>query len=101
MGTDVAMRYGIYANAVYNYKDPLPITSDNLLYTTSYNLLNAKVGIQRSIVKHFDIDAFFGIDNITNTQFPYMVFINQLPDAYLPAPLKANYYGGIKVKYNL
>ena len=25
---------------------------------------------------------------------------NQLPDAYLPAPYKANYFGGINFKYN-
>ncbi|HEX8459959.1 MAG TPA: TonB-dependent receptor, partial [Segetibacter sp.] len=99
-GVDLAMKYGIYANITYLYKDKMPITSDNLLYTTSYNLLNGKIGINRSISKHFNIDAFFGIDNITNTQFPYMIFVNQLPDAYLPAPLKANYYGGVNLKYN-
>ncbi|MEI9957150.1 MAG: hypothetical protein WDM90_12810 [Ferruginibacter sp.] len=44
--------------------------------------------------KHFDIDAFFGVNNITNTQYPMMVFINQLPDAYMAGPLKANVYGG-------
>jgi iron complex outermembrane receptor protein len=101
LGVDLSMRYGFYANAMYSYKDAFPITSDNLFYTTSYNLLNAKIGIQRSVTKCFDIDVFLGIDNITNTQFPYMVFINQLPDAYLPAPLKANYYGGLRIKYIL
>jgi len=100
IGADFLMKYGIYANIIYQYKDPMPITSDGLLFTTSYNLLNGKVGINRSLSKHFDVDAFFGIDNITNTQFPYMVFVNQIPDAYLPAPLKANYYGGINLKYS-
>lgn len=99
-GLDIAMKFGLYANVTYMYKDQMPITSDNLYYTTSYNLLNAKAGIQRSLSKHFDVDASFGVDNITNTQFPYMVFVNQLPDAYLPAPLKANYYGALSVKYN-
>jgi iron complex outermembrane receptor protein len=28
-----------------------------------------------------------------------MVFVNQLPDAYVAAPLKANYFGGATVKY--
>jgi iron complex outermembrane receptor protein len=100
MGIDLAMKHGIYANVTYMYKDKMPITSDELLYTTSYNLLNAKIGINHSLSKHFDVDVYFGTDNITNTQFPYMVFVNQIPDAYLPAPLKANYYGGINLKYN-
>jgi iron complex outermembrane receptor protein len=100
LGFDIAMQYGLYGSASYLYKDRMPITSDGALYTTSYNLLNAKVGIKQTISPHFDVDTFFGIDNITNTQFPYMVFVNQLPDAYLPAPLKANYYGGLNLKYN-
>jgi iron complex outermembrane recepter protein len=49
---------------------------------------------------HFDADLYFGINNITGTQYYYMVFVNQLPDAYLPAPNKANYFGGINLKYN-
>jgi iron complex outermembrane receptor protein len=101
LGVDVAAQYGIYANAVYSYKDGMPITSDGLNYTTSYNLLNAKLGIARSLSKHFDVDAFIGVNNIMNTRYAYMVFVNQLPDAYLPAPGKANCFGGIDLKYNL
>jgi iron complex outermembrane receptor protein len=68
--------------------------------TTSFNLLNAKLGFRRSLSPHFDVDAFLGVNNITGTQYYYMVFVNQLPDAYLPAPNKANYFGGINLKYN-
>lgn len=100
LGIDIFAVAGIYANVVYQYKDPMPITSDNLNMTTSYNLLNAKLGIQRSLGRHFDIDAYFGVNNITGTQYPFMVFVNQLPDAYLPAPLKANYFGGLNLRYN-
>jgi iron complex outermembrane receptor protein len=100
LGVDVQAAPGIYANIIYSYKDGMPISSDGLNNTTSYNLLNAKLGIQRSLSAHFDVDAFFGVNNITGTQYPLMVFVNQLPDAYLPAPDKANYFGGINIKYN-
>jgi len=100
IGVDILAAAGIYANVVWSYKDEMPITSDNLFRTDSYNILNAKVGIRRSISKHFDLDAYFGCNNITGTQYPLMVFVNQLPDAYLPAPLKANYFGGLNFKYN-
>jgi iron complex outermembrane receptor protein len=66
----------------------------------AYSLLNAKLGIRRSLSSKFDLDAFVGANNITGTQYPYMVFINQLPDAYLPAPYKANYFGGVNLKFN-
>ena len=100
IGVDFLAAAGIYANVVWSYKDAMPITSDNQFRTDSYNILNAKLGIRRSISTHFDLDAYFGCNNITGTQYPLMVFVNQLPDAYLPAPLKANYFGGLNLKYN-
>jgi iron complex outermembrane recepter protein len=98
-GFDIITKAGIYVNATYMYRDKMPIMSDASVYTTSYNLLNAKVGYQHSIATHFDVDAFLGAQNITNTQYPLMVFVNQLPDAYLPATLYASFYGGINLKY--
>lgn len=82
------------------YKDAVPITSDNKVVATSYNLLNAKIGIRQQLLSRIDMDAYFGINNITNTQYPMMVFVNQLPDAYVPAPLKAVYFGGLNIRYH-
>jgi len=100
IGLDLAANCGLYANVIYSHKDAFPITSDGLNKTSSYHLLNAKIGFQHSISRHFDINLYFGVDNITNTQYPIFVFVNQLPDAYLPGPLNATYYGGINLKYN-
>lgn len=99
-GVDVATKVGLYMNVTYMYKDGFPITSDGLNKTTSYSLLNAKIGFARSLGRHFDIDASFGASNITNTKYPIMVFINQLPDAYIAAPRNANCFGSLKLKYN-
>jgi iron complex outermembrane receptor protein len=100
LGIDITTKPGLYANMNYLYKDGMPISSDGLNKTTSYSLLNAKLGFQKSWCSHFDTDVFFGVNNITGTQYAYMVFVNQLPDAYLPAPYKANYFGGVNLKYN-
>jgi iron complex outermembrane receptor protein len=100
VGFDLMTKLGIYANAYYSYRDPMIFTSDGLNKTESYNLVNGKLGVRRSLGYHFDVDAYFGVNNITGTQYYYMVFVNQLPDAYLPAPYKANYFGGINLKYN-
>ncbi len=98
-GLDLEMKYGIYFNVNYNYRDAMPFTSDNLNKTKAYSLLNSKIGVHYLVAKHFDVDVFFGANNITNTQYYYMVFLNQLPDAYLPAPNKINYFGGINFKF--
>ncbi len=99
IGLDVMTRIGLYGNLFYNYRDKQPITSLNDLYTKSYNLLNGKIGIQRSITKHIAADLYFGAQNITNTKYYLMVFVNQIPDAYMPAPRYSNVFGGINVKY--
>lgn len=101
-GVDVNTLPGVYANAYYSYKGDVYITSDNdeAIKAKHFGLLNAKLGLRRSLSNHFDMDAFFGVNNITGTQYYNMVFVNQIPDAYLPAPLKAVYFGGVNLKYN-
>ena len=99
MGVDLGLAAGFYANATYTYRDGVPITSLNDVYAKSYNLVNAKIGLRRNLGAHFDIDVYAGAGNLTNTKYYLMVFANQLPDAYLPAPRHTNYYGGINLKY--
>ena len=99
IGLDIVTKPGLYANLVYNYRDKQPITSLNDLYTKSYNLLNGKIGLQKSLSRHISLDAYFGATNITNTKYYLMVFVNQIPDAYMPAPRYANVFGGANVKW--
>ena len=101
IGVDLQMKWGLYANASFNHRDGMPITSDNEYNTPAYNLLNAKLGIHRTVCKHFNVNAFAGANNITGTQYYYMVFLNQLPDAYLPAPDKITCYGGVELTYEI
>ncbi len=100
LGLDIMTRPGLYGNLVYSYKDGMPITSDGNNFAGSYMLLNAKLGFRKSVSDHVDLDFFFGLNNITGIQYPLMVFVNQLPDAYLPGPDKANYFGGIHFNYH-
>ena len=100
VGFDIATNPGIYANMIYMYKDAFPITSDNLSNTSAYGLLNAKIGYEGTLSRHFDLNAYFGVNNITAKKYPIAVFINQLPDAYLVGPVNANYFGGINLNYN-
>ncbi len=98
-GVDFQLLGGVYGNVVYNYKDPVYITLDGANRSSSYNLLNAKLGVKQSFSR-FDLDVHFGINNITGVQYYYMIFVNQLPDAYLPAPRNPMYFGGLKLTYN-
>jgi len=99
IGVDFSTAYGFYGNVVYTYRDAMPITSDGVLNTHEYSLLNAKLGWQQNLSRHFSLDVIAGAENLTGTQHYYMVFINQLPDAYIPAPKKTNFFGGLSLKY--
>ena len=98
-GVDASALIGFYANVNYSYRDGMYFTSDQVNKTESFNLLNGKIGFRRTFMDHLGLDVYFGANNITNTHYYYMVFLNQLPDAYLPAPNKINYFGGINLKY--
>ncbi|HUS00837.1 MAG TPA: TonB-dependent receptor [Chitinophagaceae bacterium] len=103
-GLDIQAAYGLYGNVTYAYRDDMTVTSNGLVngvpfHTPSYSLLNAKIGLQQTLSSHFDLDVYFGVNNITSIQYPIKIFVNQLPDAFVPGPAKANYFGGVKVKY--
>ena len=112
-GVDVATRFGLYANLIHIYKDGVAIGTTRTsasgvnpkvfatYYASSYNLLNGKIGFKRNLSSHFFMDLFLGVNNITSVQYPIMIFVNQLPDAYIPASPKAVVYGGLNLKYNL
>lgn len=107
IGIDVSFKNGLYGNIYHLYKDGFnigyeTISAINYLRTaTSYALLNAKIGYKTLIGKHFAGDVNIGMENLTKAQYPLMVFVNQLPDAYMPAPLNGNIFGGISISYIL
>ncbi len=97
-GIDFQTQSGLYGNVIYNYRDPVAFTSDGENVADNYNLLNAKVGYRASW-KKFQLDAYVGANNLTGTQYYYMLFLNQLNDAYIPAPLNTVVYGGVTLSY--
>lgn len=103
VGFDGTMKNGLYFNLSDVYRDGVNIGFEGsaLRKAGSYNLVNGKLGFRKSLSSHFDMDIFFGANNIGGTQYPIMIFVNQIPDAYMPAPKNAVVYGGINLKYNL
>ncbi|SMO38699.1 TonB-dependent receptor [Solitalea koreensis] len=101
LGVDAVTNHGVYGNVNFNHRDAMPITSDGLNETKAFSLSNAKVGYQHTFLKQLGVDVFFGANNITGNQYYNMVFVNQMPDAFIPGPGKINYFGGINLKYTL
>jgi len=99
-GIDVTTHPGLYISMIYSYRGDVFITSDGANKSSSYNLLNGKIGFHRNIIKRLEADASLGLNNIGKVQYPLMIFVNQLPDAYLPAPLNTVVFGALELKYN-
>lgn len=98
-GIDFMLGFGFYGNVTYSYRDAMYFTSDNLNETHGFSLLNSKIGFRKTIFTHLTADGFLGAINISGTKYYTMVFINQLPDAYIPASKEINYFGGLNLKY--
>ncbi len=98
-GVDFVSNQGLYGNITYLFRDSMPFTPDGLNTAHSYSLLNSKLGYRRTLSDHFDVDVYFGVNNMTGVQYYQMVFVNQLPDAFLPAAKDTNYFGGVNLKY--
>ncbi|HMK04333.1 MAG TPA: TonB-dependent receptor plug domain-containing protein [Ferruginibacter sp.] len=111
VGFDLNTKPGLYANLTWFYKDDVTVTSNGTAtggvpsasnpdyHAGSYSLLNTKLGFRHSFAGHFDIDAYLGVNNITNTKYPIMIFVNQIPDAFIAGPKNANVFGGLNLKY--
>lgn len=97
-GVDLSTKPGFYVSMYYNYRSSMPFTSDGLHEANGYQLLNSKLGFKKSI-RHFEFDLYVAANNITGSQYYNMVFVNQLPDAYIPAPNEINFFGGVNLKY--
>ena len=110
VGFDFSTKAGMYGTFSFLHRDGINMGLEKtsnapktfvLRTADGYNLLNGKIGYKKQWGKRIDSDWYFGINNITGTKYPLMVFVNQLPDAYLPAPPKAVIYGGVSLHYNI
>ncbi len=59
----------------YSYRDKMYYTSDNVNETGINQLLNAKIGFARVFAEHISLDAYFGVNNLTQNQNYAMVFV--------------------------
>ncbi|MBL0234438.1 MAG: TonB-dependent receptor [Chitinophagaceae bacterium] len=110
IGIDAAMKCGAYISISTVHKDGFAYAMEKVSnspktfavrYTEAYDLINLKLGYRRDLGKRWNIDASFGVNNLSGEKYPLMVFINQLPDAFIPAPPNAVLFGGINLKYSL
>lgn len=103
-GIDLETKSGIYFYGNYFYSDRLPLNDGNTAYNSAYQVLNAKVGYKKLLVKFLEVNVYAGFDNITNENYSSIVSLNAVgyggaqPPYFNPSP-KRNGYAGLNIKY--
>ena len=105
-GLQMQWRNGLYWNTTHQYVGSIPLTDGNTLSSTSYNLLNSKIGYSKQLSHTFSIGLDLGINNITNTKYAQSVLINarsfggREPRYFYPGNNR-NFYGSLLLNYRL
>ncbi|MDR6781749.1 iron complex outermembrane receptor protein [Pedobacter africanus] len=103
-GIDLETKTGIYFYGNYFYSDRLPLNDGNLAYNPAYQVLNAKLGYRKQVLKCLELNAYAGLDNILDENYSSIVSLNAVgyggaqPAYFNPSP-KRNGYGGLNIKY--
>ncbi len=94
----------LYGNFHYQFIDAMPINDANTIYSESYHLMNAKVGLNWHLDK-ISLNAYGGINNISDTHYAAMFavnaqdFGNTSPRYYYPG-LPRHFFAGLSVRWN-
>ncbi len=95
---NAALRMGLYLNSTYYYFAKMPLNNANTDFAPAYHLLNAQLGYQRSLFKHWMIDLYAGVNNALHQQYSAFHNLNAPGRRYYnPAPDR-NFYVGVKVR---
>lgn len=103
-GFDVDTKPGVYFNATYFFTDDTPITDDNNFFNPSYQVVNTKLGYRTELLKSFEVDLQFGIDNLFDEKFSSNIALNARgfggsEPAFFNPSLDKNAYVGVGIKY--
>ena len=103
-GVSFLTNTGIYGNLNYQYIDEMPMRDDNSAFSDPYQLINLKLGFNKSISSRFRLDLYAIINNLLDTRYASMIMVNASsfggsdPRYYYPG-LRRNYYLGAEVTY--
>ncbi|MEZ0454378.1 TonB-dependent receptor [Sphingobacterium thalpophilum] len=104
-GLQMETRLGIYFFGSYYFNDRLPVNDANTVFNAAYQLLNAKIGWKKEFAKHFVVNVYGGMDNITNRNYSSLISLNASgwnggPAPYFNPSPRRNGYGGFNLKYS-
>ncbi|WP_186757075.1 TonB-dependent receptor family protein [Echinicola salinicaeni] len=91
-------RAGLYLNITHQFVDEIPLNDANTVFQDSYNLLSARMGWRKSLGSLYDLELYFGAENILDEQYSLGNDLNAFGGRYYQPAAPLNLYGGIKFK---
>ena len=101
LGTDINTQFGLYANVTYSYTDILPLNDANTFFAAQYNLLMCRVGYKKKLSKVMEGEIYFSFDRSFNQPYSLGNDLNAAGNRYFNPSAPENYFGGVKLKFNL
>lgn len=106
VGTTIQTRNGFYLDANMRFNDRYALNDANTDFNPSYTVVNGKIGYKTHLGRHFNLNIYAGLNNLTNTQYSSFTAINAVangtstPAYFEPSP-RINGYGGLSLTYLL
>jgi len=97
---DMEIKPGFYSHLTYNYTDRIPLNDANSVYSSSYHLVEMKIGFKKQIDKGLIVDIFGGINNMFDEKYSLGNDLNAFGGRFFQPSPERNYYGGLKFKYS-
>lgn len=101
LGADISTKPGLYAHITYSYTDVLPLNDANTFFASQYNLLMGRVGYKKRISKLIEGDIYFSFDHSFNQPYSLGNDLNAAANRFFNPSAPENYFGGVKLKFNL
>ena len=104
LGVNFDLPEGLYLRADWLGVGRMPMNDGNTLYSESYNRLNLKAGIRKTLSENWMVNLHGGIKNATDQHYASMILINAPsfggapPRYYYPAE-PSTFFGGISIQY--
>jgi iron complex outermembrane receptor protein len=103
-GVDANSQWGFYTNLNFQSIGKMPILDNNQLFSDAYQLVNIKLGWQKTIFKNLKINIFYFISNLFDERYASMLLINATgtpttPARYYYPGLPKNSTAGISLKW--
>lgn len=84
-------------NLLHNYTSDIPLNDANTAFANEYHLIQAKVHWTKRLNNRWNIQLFFGVDNLLDEVYSLGNDINDRGGRFYNMAPSRNYYGGMKL----